>query len=133
MVFYLACRSLLAVLLLGIVSTAGSVSGDADFESVRRRLSSDHSGKASDPQQKYFRKCKFRSAEINFLGLTKSFRRVDVSRGKLLKCSHSMILTHSPIAFTRITMDGKSDYNIWDASDESGFLMDSLQLAPKEP
>lgn len=32
------------------------VNADADFESVRVRLSYDHSGKAGDPSQKYFRK-----------------------------------------------------------------------------
>ena len=33
------------------------VVGDADFESVRISLSKDHSGKAGDPKEKFFRMC----------------------------------------------------------------------------
>lgn len=32
------------------------VAADADFESVRVGLTSDHSGKLGDPKEKYFRK-----------------------------------------------------------------------------
>ena len=35
------------------------VHADADFESVRVRLNRDHSGKAGDPKEKYFRQYSF--------------------------------------------------------------------------
>jgi hypothetical protein len=41
--------------LLSVVQCAPSIrKRDADFESVRTRLSRDHSGKIGDPKDKYF-------------------------------------------------------------------------------
>ena len=41
--------------LLSIIQCAPIIKKrDADFESVRKRLSRDHSGKAGDPKDKYF-------------------------------------------------------------------------------
>ena len=45
----------LAATLLGLPSSPSFVNGDADFASVRTRLTKDHSGKAGDPKEKYFR------------------------------------------------------------------------------
>ena len=46
----------LTISALSLFQQSVLVSGDADFESVRTRLTRDHSGKAGDPPGKYFRK-----------------------------------------------------------------------------
>jgi hypothetical protein len=58
-------------LLLSIVIVCSRVTGapiqkrDADFESVRTRLSRDHSGKAGDPKDKYFHESTVRIIRID--------------------------------------------------------------------
>ena len=47
---------LLLVSLCSLVESLALTRRDADFESVRTRLHKDHSGKAGDPKDKYFRK-----------------------------------------------------------------------------
>ena len=46
----------LAISAVGFFHRSMLVNGDADFESVRTRLTKDHSGKAGDSKDKYFRK-----------------------------------------------------------------------------
>lgn len=48
-------RSVLFFFLFSLTRSAPVINKrDADFESVRTRLSRDHSGKAGDPKDKYF-------------------------------------------------------------------------------
>ena len=44
----------ISLVCLGLLETV-VVNADADFESVRVRLTKDHSGKRGDPKEKYFR------------------------------------------------------------------------------
>lgn len=56
MLLRLLYQTLLVIPLVYLLFHCILVNADADFESVRVRLSYDHSGKAGDPSQKYFRK-----------------------------------------------------------------------------
>jgi len=78
---------LILISFLAIVHCAPSIrKRDADFESVRTRLSRDHSGKAGDPKDKYFHES-----------------TVSVSQPKFMHCGH-LLTCHD--SFTRITTAG---------------------------
>ncbi len=55
MLLQLSCWWSLAIIIIGSVHGRALLKRDADFESVRTRLKKDHSGKAGDLVDKYFR------------------------------------------------------------------------------
>lgn len=55
MLLRLSCWLALAFCIINSVQARALLKRDADFESVRTRLEKDHSGKAGDPVDKYFR------------------------------------------------------------------------------